>query len=576
MTRVSTEVIKAGAPMSRTTGRRAWAACAIGAVAVLALTACTGEPPPPPTLRVDRGSVQTTVSASGNLVGISEQTLGFPRRGQIKEVLVKVGDQVVPGQELARMDDFALQQTLTQEQASLAEAQAEVDRATGNNSVNATGRTLDQAREILDAVKKQVDETNDLNEAATKRAREQLDFDKTVLDRAWDTLKRVQDTCDDDDGDAALSGSSAEDNQDPQPSSTPKTRSPSQDDDGSTEGASFTVEGIAYDQTPAQTPSCAEQIDTARTAVDNAKRTVLQSEAALDSAKHQEDVDRAAGQVSIEREQQTVISAENDSGAAQNDRPADIEVRRAQLRNAQAAVRVAQQDVDNTVLYAPVAGTVSAINARAGEFVGEATGTTPVAPGSSATIPESNDIVSGDSGGGGGSQGNGGPFMVLSDINSFQLVVPFEESDAARIAVNQQVEVTVDAVPDLRAQATVLAIAPTGTPSSGIVEYNATIVLRDAADPRLRDGQTALADVITDSLDNVLRVPSATVRREGANTVVDVRGEDGQPVPTPFTAGTAGDEYTQVLSGLREGQELLLPQPAPAAAGGGGGPGGGG
>jgi HlyD family secretion protein len=150
---------------------------------------------------------------------------------------------------------------------------------------------------------------------------------------------------------------------------------------------------------------------------------------------------------------------------------------------------------------------------------------------------------------------------VLNNIDSFQLVVPFEESDAARIAVNQQVEVSVDAVPDLRAPATVLAIAPAGTPSSGIVEYNATIVLRDGSDPRLRDGQTALADVVVESVDNVLRVPSAAVRRDGSGTVVDVRGEDGQPVPTPFEAGTVGDEYTQVISGLREGQELLLPAP---------------
>jgi HlyD family secretion protein len=549
--------------MSRTTGRRTWAGCAIGAVAVLALTACTGEPPPPPTLRVDRGSVQTTVSASGTLVGISEQTLGFPRRGQITEVLVGVGDTVVPGQELARMDDFALQQTLAQEQANLAEAQAELDRAQGGNSVNATGRTLDQAREILDAVKKQVDETNDLNESATKRAREQLSFDKQVLDRAWDNLHRVEDTCDDDDA----AGSSAAQNEEPEPTEeqeptkAPRSSAPPEDD---TEDTSFTVEGIAY----TQTQTCADQIATARTEVDNAKRTVLQSEAALDSAKHQEDVDRAAGTVSVERELQIVISAENDSGAARNDRPADIEVRRAQLRNAQAAVRVAQQDVDNTTLYAPVAGTVSAINGRVGEFVGEATGTTPVAPGSTATLPESNDIsASGDGGGG----GTGGPLMVLNNVDSFQLVVPFEESDAARVAVNQQVEVTVDAIPDLRAQATVLALAPTGTPSSGIVEYNATIVLREG-DARLRDGQTALADVITESVDNVLRVPSAAVRREGASTLVDVRGPDGQPVPTPFEPGAAGDEYTQVLSGLREGQELLLPQattPAPSAGGGG-------
>jgi HlyD family secretion protein len=549
--------------MSRTTGRRAWAACAIGAVAVLALTACTGEPPPPPTLRVDRGAVQTTVSASGTLVAISEQTLGFPRRGQLTEVLVGVGDRVVPGQELARIDDFALRQTLQQEQANLAEAQAELDRAQGNNRVNATGRTLDQAREILEAVKKQVDETNDFNRAATNRAREQLDFDKKVLDRAWDTLRQTEDNCGD--GDDSRSLSSTEGDQD---TPAPTTRAPSRDDDESTEGASFSVEGIAY--RPAQT-SCQEQIASARTAVENAKRTVLQSEAALDQAKHQEDVDRAAGQVSIEREQQTVISAENDSGAARNDRPADIEVRKARLRNAQAAVRVAQQDVDNTVLYAPTAGMVSAVNGRAGEFVGEASGTTPVAPGSTARIPDSADLTS--NGGSGNGTGGSSPLIVLNNLDTFQLVVPFEESDAARIAVNQQVEVTVDAVPDLRAPATVLAIAPTGTPSNGIVEYNATIVLREG-DPRLRDGQTALADVITESVDNVLRVPSAAVRREGSSTLVDVRGEDGQPVATPFDAGAVGDEYTQVLSGLREGQELLLPQTQQASSPGG--PGGGG
>ena len=113
-------------------------------------------------------------------------------------------------------------------------------------------------------------------------------------------------------------------------------------------------------------------------------------------------------------------------------------------------------------------------------------------------------------------------------------------------------EVTVDANPDLRAPATVLAI-----------------VLREGADPRLRDGQTALADVVVESVDNVLRVPSAAVRRETSGaTVVDVRAEDGQPRPTPFTAGTVGDEYTQVLSGLREGQELLLPQTQQAASSG--------
>lgn len=76
-------------------------------------------------------------------------------------------------------------------------------------------------------------------------------------------------------------------------------------------------------------------------------------------------------------------------------------------------------------------------------------------------------------------------------------------------------------------------------------------------------------------MDNVLRVPSAAVARDtGRATTVQVRGEDGQPVPAPFQAGAVGDEYPKVLSGLREGQELRLPADAAASSSGGlgGGP----
>ena len=556
--------------MSRTTGRRRRAAYAIGALVALATTACTAEPPPPPTLRVDRGEVATTVSASGTLAAISEQNLGFPEGGKLVEVLVGVGARVEPGQVLARVDDFELRQTLEQEQARLAQQQAELDRATGGNALNATGRTLDQAKEILEATEKQVSETNEANRSATGRARKQLDFDREVLDRAEDTLRRTKSDC-----------NSGDDDDDPPPTTTSKSPpdepaekegsddgdrssddSDSDDSDDSDDTETTQVRGASY---VVQTPTGAcDRIATEETAVESAERSKLASETELDAAKHREDVEAASGRVSVENAKQSVVTAENDRGTAKVDNPSDVDGAQALVREAQAAVAIAQRNVDNTVLHAPVAGVVSVINGRVGEYLGGASGTTPLAPGSTAALPGGTSVSSGDSGGGSTAAPGGGAFMVLNNIDSFQLVVPFEESDASRVAVNQPVEVTVDAIPDLRAPATVLAIAPSGDPSSGIVEYYATIVLREGSDPRLRDGQTALADVAVESVGNTLRVPSAAVRREGGGTVVDVRGSDGQAVPTPFHAGVAGDEYTQVLSGLRDGQELLLPQPPPA------------
>jgi HlyD family secretion protein len=535
--------------MYRTTGRRARAVSAIGALVALATTGCSTEPVQSATLRVDRGTVTTTVSASGTLVAISEQNLGFSDRGQVKELLVGVGAQVTAGQVLARLDDFAVQQTLAQEQATLAQQQAELDRARGGNSVKAAGRTLDQAKEILEATKEEVDATNDKNKSATDRARKQLDFDREVLERAEEELRRDQEDCDSDDD---------EDESTTTTTSAAPTTSAEADSDSNVTGASAST----------STDPCSE-IDSDITAVEDAKRTVLSSETSLDTAEHQEDVDAASGQVSIANAEQSVVTAENDQGSADVDRSADIAAQEAVVRNAEAAVKIAQQNVDNTVLHAPVAGVVSAINGTVGEFIDAASATTAMAPGSSAKLPDSSDDESGTTG-----DSAGGAFITLDNLNTFQLVVPFEESDAARVAVNQSVDVTVDAIPDLTAKGTVLSIAPSGTSSSGIVEYYATIVLADGADSRLRDGQTALADVIVETVDNVLRVPSAAVSRDASGTTtVQVRGEDGQGVPTPFEAGTVGDEYTQVASGLREGQELLLPQTQQASSSdSGGGP----
>jgi HlyD family secretion protein len=132
--------------------------------------------------------------------------------------------------------------------------------------------------------------------------------------------------------------------------------------------------------------------------------------------------------------------------------------------------------------------------------------------------------------------------------------------------------VTVDAVPGLTSPGTVVAVAPTADHVSGVVSYYATIVLTQV-DPQLKDGQTAQADVLTETVDNVLRVPAAAVRRENGRTVVSLPGSDGQPVTREFTPGLVGANSTEVRSGLDEGQQVLLPQATvEATANGGGGP----
>ena len=513
--------------MSPTTGRRARPLRWLAVVAVFGLTACTGEPAPPPTVRVDRGTVATTVSASGTLVSISEQRLGFAEGGQLAEVLVKVGDRVEPGQVLARLEDLTVQAELDQAQARLAQEQATLDKLRGGNTVGAAKNTLEQAQKILDATKEQADATNAANRSATERARKELDFDKKALDRAEDQLEADERAC-------RRGGGTP-------PKST-------ESDDGKDEPVST---GLSAGSSNA---AC-DRVPSSKSAVETAKRTVISSQTALDAAQERERVDEANGRVSVEQARQSVVSADNDVDTAGNDRPADIRVQEAVVRDAQASVTIAQDGVEDTILRAPVAAVVSAVNGVAGEFVGNASGTTPGAPGTQAGLPTEPQI--GDNGGNGGAVPGTGAVVVLNNVNTFQLVVPFEESDAAQVTPGKQVEISVDALPDLRKRGSVLAVAPSGDPSTGVVRYYATIVLTEG-DPRLRDGQTALAEVMADIRENVLRVPTVAVRRDGGNTVVDVPVPEGRE-PRQFEPGLAGDEYTEVVSGLPEGQELLLP-----------------
>jgi multidrug efflux pump subunit AcrA (membrane-fusion protein) len=293
-----------------------------------------------------------------------------------------------------------------------------------------------------------------------------------------------------------------------------------------------------------------------RSAVQQAEGTVVSSQTALDAAEQKERTDRASGDVSVQNAQQAVVTAQNQLATAGNDRPQDIAAQRAQVQDARAAVVIAQRDVDETVITAPAAATVTAINGTAGEVVASPSAVTALAPGGTAPLPATSGGTGTTSG---GSAPGAGAFVTLDAADSFQVVVPFEEADAARVLPGQPVQVSVDALPNDTLTGRVVSVAPSGVDLSGIISYYATVVVDGGAD-RLRDGQTAEADVRVESVDNVLRVPAAAVRRSGGQPTVTIAGPDGKPVSMPFLAGLVGDDYVEVRSGLNDGVRVELPQ----------------
>jgi HlyD family secretion protein len=637
----------AAAPSTRRHRRRrflllaAIALVLIVAITVVAVSCTSNNSSGPPTVRVDRGTVALAVSASGSIAPAGQQSLGFADGGTVKDVLVKVGDRVAPGQTIARIDDTVARQTLAQRQATLNQQLATLDKLRGGNSVEAAQATLAQARDAERATRAQVEATNTADRSATSRARAQLRFDESSLDRAEDQLRADRSSCAASPRTttatttpAAVAGASTATGggtgtatgtptgtgtpigtvtgtptgtptgtvtgtptgtSTGTPTSSPATTASPGPTDTSSADASTTSRTRGRHVTTSRTatatslptvtarvvrladsaplgdlgddlddadqrtgPACSRLLSD-RQAVQQAQGTVVSSRTALDAAEQREQTDAAAGQVSIENARQSVVSAQNQLATAGNDRPDDIRAQEAQVADARAGVALAQKDLDETVITAPVAGTITAINGTTGEVVSPPSAVTPLAPGGNAPLPASTGGTGSTGSSGGGGTLGAGAFVVLDSADPFQLVVPFEEADAARIVPGQLVDVSVDALPNDTLTGRVTSVAPAGQDLSGIVSYYATVVVEGGAD-RLRDGQTAEADVRVESVDNVLRVPAAAVRRNDGRPTVTIAGPDGKPVSMPFLAGLVGDDYVEVRSGLTAGDQVELPQ----------------
>ncbi|HEY0576720.1 MAG TPA: HlyD family efflux transporter periplasmic adaptor subunit, partial [Pseudonocardia sp.] len=457
---------------------------------------------------------------------------------------------------------------LNQQQAQLNNQRAILDRIVNGTIVHGDRRTLDQAKKILDATQKNRDAIHAADESAVEQAERTLDIQRQQLRQARAACEAAAKPSPivpgAPDGLAALMGSGST-----------SSSSGSSSSSSSSSGSDSTTPSNCGD-TPTTSAAASSSLNTAINSFVTARNN-------LQTARHTLKVDDTTSKINIENARQSVVTAQNAFDSDRSDRGPNIDAQAALVANAAALVAGAQRDVSNTVLYAPVGGTVSAINGAVGEWLGAGGGTTALAPGTDAGIPGVGAAATSDQSSAStalsATRPGGNAFIVLNNIDTFQVVVPFEESDAARVAPNQKVRVTFDAIPDLERDGTVLSVAPGGVNISGVTNYYATILLTNT-DPRLRSGLTSQAGVLVNSLDNVLVVPNSAIIRQGGRTFVNTPGPDGKPVQTQFQPGLVGDNNTQVLSGLREGQEIQLPQAtvsgSPAAPGGGGGGRGGG
>ena len=133
------------------------------------------------------------------------------------------------------------------------------------------------------------------------------------------------------------------------------------------------------------------------------------------------------------------------------------------------------------------------------------------------------------------------------------MTVAFSESDICKIKVGQTANVSLDALTGVELAAHVSSISILGTTSSSVVSYDATLTL-DQSDSRVKPGMSASAAVITRQASGVT-LPNSAVTGTRLAGPVNVL-QNGKTVPTTVVVGLGGDSRTQIVSGLKAGDQV--------------------
>ena len=181
----------------------------------------------------------------------------------------------------------------------------------------------------------------------------------------------------------------------------------------------------------------------------------------------------------------------------------------ATVKQREAALATARVDLARTSIVAPVDGVVISRQIDAGQTVAASFNTPQL-------------------------------FSIAQDLSQMQVDVAIDESDISRIRVGQRATYTVDAFPGRTFNGTVKQIRKAAVTVQNVVTYT-VVVATDNPGLSLVPGMTANVRIVTDTRENVLKVPNAALRYRPPGVAA---AKDDSAVPTAgggSAGGNAGD-----------------------------------
>jgi HlyD family secretion protein len=153
---------------------------------------------------------------------------------------------------------------------------------------------------------------------------------------------------------------------------------------------------------------------------------------------------------------------------------------------------------------------------------------------------------------------NSKPHLIISEQSEMFMKASIEELDINKIEKGQPAEVYVTAFGNQPFTGVVHEIAEQGTAADRNVRFDVKILIHDPEG--LRPGMTGDCDIITEQVENVVRLPYSAIQvisdEEGIVTLPDP--ETGEPMPMPVRIGVQGMDHVEILDGLQPGDEVIM------------------
>ncbi|HBZ35255.1 MAG TPA: hypothetical protein DEO33_02355 [Rikenellaceae bacterium] len=162
--------------------------------------------------------------------------------------------------------------------------------------------------------------------------------------------------------------------------------------------------------------------------------------------------------------------------------------------------------------------------------------------------------------------------LSIGDFSSYTVTLELNEVDIPKVKVGQPATFTLDAFPRKKFQGKVTHVDTIGTNVSGVITYTVVVEIIDPKDS-IRPTMTANVDIVVDKAENTLTVPNSAIKPyQGGKAVQLIDPQTNSPKYIPVEVGIKSSERTQIVSGIKEGKEIITGAKNGVVEANGGGP----